>query len=70
MENNEAITKALIEAMEEKEITRAELARKLGISRSAVSHRFNNPGEDWGVETLEEWAEAVGCKVEIIVKDE
>lgn len=57
---------ALIEArMAERGISRADMARELGISPVVVTQALNNKERDWKISTLEDWADALNCDLHI-----
>ena len=51
--------------MEELNMSRADLARELGISPQTVTIALNNPGRDWKITTLDNWADAMNCDLHI-----
>lgn len=52
-------------AMEERDLSRADMARKLGVTPVTVTVALNNRARDWKITTLDEWAEAMGCDLHI-----
>lgn len=66
---NNTITQAInsiIEIeMEQRNISRADMARALGISPQTVTIALNNPARDWKITTLDDWAEAMNCDLHI-----
>lgn len=63
--NSKHTTDQIIVVMRENKITRAELARRLNISRSAVTQMFKN--SNWTLESLKKIEEALGVIVTIQV---
>jgi transcriptional regulator with XRE-family HTH domain len=61
------VLRALDEGMESSGISQAELARRLGRSRSAVSQVLTGDG-NLRVETLAEYLEAMGCELVVSVR--
>lgn len=57
----------LIEATHQDKITLTELARRLGVSKAAISRQMNSDG-DLKVGTLAIIARALGCDVEITLR--
>ena len=52
-------------AMEERELSRADMARKLGITPVTVTVALNDRARDWKITTLDDWAEAMDCDLHI-----
>ncbi len=51
--------------MEERNLSRADMARELGISPQTVTIALNNPARDWKITTLDDWATALNCNLHI-----
>lgn len=51
--------------MEERYLSRADMARELGISPQTVTIALNNPARDWKITTLDDWANAMNCDLHI-----
>ena len=62
-----SVLRALDEGMESSGISQAELARRLGRSRSAVSQVLTGDG-NLRIETLAEYLEAMGCELVVSVR--
>lgn len=58
--------RAIAEQMEDLQISRAELARRLDVSRAAITQMFRD--EEWTLERLQRVAEAVGVTVHLQFK--
>lgn len=58
----ESIYNSVKGAMKELKVTRAELSRRLGTSRAAVTEMFQ---ENWTIDRLQTVAEALGISIEI-----
>jgi transcriptional regulator with XRE-family HTH domain len=58
------ITEKILEVMDAKNISRAELAEKMGVSKSSISQFFNN-GSNITVGRLIRIVHALNCEVEI-----
>jgi transcriptional regulator with XRE-family HTH domain len=67
------ITADLIDQLEEKiqskSLSKAELAKKLGLSKGRVSQILNNPG-NLGLKTIIRFARALGLKIAIVAYDD
>jgi transcriptional regulator with XRE-family HTH domain len=61
------IVEAVVEAMARRGVSRTELARRLGVSRSRVSHLLE--GESIGVEMMGRIGEALGCRWQVALGD-
>ncbi len=61
------VLRALDEGMESSGISQAELARRLGRSRSAVNQVLTGDG-NLRIETLAEYLEAMGCELVVSVR--
>jgi HTH-type transcriptional regulator/antitoxin HipB len=59
----------LLAAREEAGLTQAEVARRIGTHKSAIS-RMENHAEDIRVSTLQRYAEAVGCFLSLELRPE
>ena len=55
----------IIELMEKQDISRADVAKKLGVSRSAVTQTFGRSADRMSVETLVKLAHAVGADLQL-----
>lgn len=51
--------------MEERNLSRADMARALGVSPVTVTVALNNRARDWKITTLDDWAEAMNCDLHI-----
>jgi len=51
--------------MEERNMSRAGMARALGVSPVTVTVALNNRERDWKITTLDDWAEAMNCDLHI-----
>lgn len=51
--------------MEARNMSRADMARALGISPVTVTVALNNRERDWKITTLDEWANAMNCDLHI-----
>lgn len=65
----EKISRALLDAMHLRRITRGVLAAKLKTPRIEIAQVLRDPRHNWSLATLEQWCEAIGCKLEVIVED-
>lgn len=59
----------LLAAREQAGLTQAEVARRLGTHKSAIS-RMENHAEDIRLSTLQRYAEAVGCFLDLRLRPE
>lgn len=59
----EILVTAICSVMEELDVSRAELSRRLGVSRSAVTQMLDN--ERWTLDRFEQVASALGAHVKI-----
>lgn len=59
----------LLAAREQAGLTQAEVARRLGTHKSAIS-RMENHAEDMRLSTLQRYAEAVGCFLDLQLRPE
>lgn len=59
----------LLAAREQAGLTQAEVARRLGTHKSAIS-RMENHAEDIRLSTLQRYAEAVGCFLDLALRPE
>src|SRR3989337_1537685 len=59
----------LLSAREQAGLTQAEVARRLGTHKSAIS-RMENHAEDIRLSTLQRYAEAVGCFLSLELRPE
>lgn len=62
------IKKAVREMMKEQKISRAELARRLKVSRPAITQMFNEEG--WTIERLQRITEAIECNLHVRFKQQ
>jgi transcriptional regulator with XRE-family HTH domain len=60
----------LEDRIEELNISRKELAERLGVSAGAVSQMLNSPPENAHIETLARYARSLGLKVAIVAYDD
>lgn len=51
--------------MEDRNMSRADMARALGISPVTVTVALNNRERDWKITTLDDWATALNCDLHI-----
>lgn len=51
--------------MEERNLSRAEMARRLEISPVTVTKALNNNQRDWRITTISDWADAMNCDLHI-----
>ncbi len=51
--------------MEERNLSRADMARRLEISPVTVTKALNDPHRDWRITTLDDWANAMSCDLHI-----
>lgn len=51
--------------MEERNLSRADMARRLEISPVTVTKALNNKQRDWRITTLSNWADAMNCDLHI-----
>lgn len=51
--------------MEERNLSRADMARRLEISPVTVTKSLNNKQRDWRITTLSNWADAMNCDLHI-----
>ncbi len=51
--------------MEERNLSRADMARRLEISPVTVTKALNNNQRDWRITTLDDWANAMNCDLHV-----
>lgn len=51
--------------MEERNLSRADMARALGISPVTVTKALNDHHRDWRITTLDNWADAMNCDLHV-----
>lgn len=51
--------------MEERNLSRADMARRLEISPVTVTKALNNKQRNWRITTLDDWANAMNCDLHI-----
>lgn len=51
--------------MEERSLSRADMARRLEISPVTVTKALSNNQRDWRITTLDNWADAMNCDLHI-----
>lgn len=59
---------ALDEARQERQLTKAELARRMGVEHAFVSRHLNHP-QNLKLATLASFLESLGKRVEIVISD-
>lgn len=60
------ITENFLIAMKDLGVSKAELAKRLGVSRASVTQMFRKDA-NWQISTIEKVAEVLGCEVEIMI---
>lgn len=53
----------LVRLMKREKVSRAELARRLQVTRANVSQMLNDPANNWKLASLNDWARALGYEV-------
>ena len=51
--------------MEERNLSRADMARRLEISPVTVTKALNNRQRDWRITTISDWADAMNCDLHV-----
>ena len=63
-----SLAAALDEARQERQLTKAELARRMGVEHAFVSRHLNHP-QNLKLATLASFLEPLGKRVEIVISD-
>jgi len=61
----QAINTIIQVEMEERDLSRADMARRLEISPVTVTKALNDRHRDWRITTLDDWADAMNCDLHI-----
>ena len=61
----QAINTIIQVEMEERDLSRADMARRLEVSPVTVTKALNDHHRDWRITTLEDWADAMNCDLHI-----
>lgn len=65
---SESINRALLDTMKNNRVSKAELSRRLGVSRAAVTQALEDRWRNWSLHTLQEWTEAAGGTLHLKIK--
>jgi len=65
---SEAINQALLDTMKSNGVSKAEMSRRLQVSRAAVTEALGDRWRNWSLHTLQEWTEAAGGTLHIRIR--